>query len=220
MKYLIINADDFGNYTSVNRGIVHGIEQGVITSTSVMVTRDHADDVKDLKKFSKISVGLHFELPKDNTPIIQEFDRQVKIFTDLMGRKPDHIDSHKIRPKDIDGLVDYLENYSIQNKTPIRDWGHANLIDSFFGLKLEGTGVLDLNKITPQALIKALDNNLIEGYNELMTHAGYVDDKVMASTSYNLPRETELSSLLSPEFKEYLTSHSDIVLISWKEVTI
>lgn len=40
MKYLIINADDFGIYDAVNQGITEGIKRGVITSTSVMVLRD------------------------------------------------------------------------------------------------------------------------------------------------------------------------------------
>jgi len=69
MRYLIINADDFGNYSAVNEGIIHGIEKGVITSTSVMVTRKHSGDVRKLKQFPNISIGLHFELPKDGTPV-------------------------------------------------------------------------------------------------------------------------------------------------------
>lgn len=220
MRYLIINADDFGNFTAGDRGIDHGMERGVITSTSVMVTRKHTEDIKNLLPFPNISVGLHFELPKDNTSVATEFNRKVELFEKLVGRKPDHIDSHKIRPKDITDLVSYLGEYSKRNRTPIRDWGHANLIDKFFGLNLEGTGTLDLSRITPIGLLKALEGNLKEGYNELMTHAGYVDDEVRVGSSYNAPREIELQSLLSPEFRDYLAANSDIQLISWKEVKI
>lgn len=194
------------------------MEKGVITSTSVMVTRKHTEDVKNLLGFPNVSIGLHFELPKDNTSVVAEFNRQVELFEKLVGRKPDHIDSHKIRPKDINGLTEYLEEYSQKHRTPIRDWGHANLIDQFFGLNLEGTGPLNLGRVTPMGLIRALEENLKEGYNELMTHAGFVDDEVKAGSSYNAPREMELQSLLSPEFRGYLKSHTDIQLISWKEV--
>lgn len=221
MKYLIINADDFGNYASVNKGIVEGIGRGVITSTSVMVYRKHAQGVDQLKPFPHISIGLHFELPKnESSDIVDEFNRQVDIFTQLVGRKPDHFDSHKIRPKNIKGLTDFLENYSNENHMPIRDWGHVNFIDSFFGLSLEGTGALDINRITSEALITTLNKNLREGYNELMCHAGHVDSEVMNSTSYNTPREIELNSLLSPEFRHYLEDHGDIKLISWKDVRL
>ena len=164
---------------------------------------------------------MHFELSKDkNVDIIGEFKTQVAIFTKLMGQGSDHFDSHKIRPKDITGLKDLLETYSKDHKMPIRDWGHANLIDKFFGLNLEGTGTLDVNKITPQALIKTLDENLIEGYNELMCHAGYVDNELRAISGYNNPREIELNSLLSTDFKQYLAESKNIELISWKKVKL
>ena len=38
MKYLIVNADDFGASDGINRGIVDGHRQGIVTSTSAMVT--------------------------------------------------------------------------------------------------------------------------------------------------------------------------------------
>lgn len=169
MKYLIVNADDFGNYTSVNEGILYGIEKGVITSTSVMITRKHTEDIEKLKQFPAISVGLHFEMPKGGTPVIEEFEKQIALFTNLMGRKPDHFDSHKIRPKDINGLVEFLGKYSKENSMPIRDWGHANLIDKFFGLNLEGTGSLTLDRVTPNGLIKALEILSEMGLLEFLT---------------------------------------------------
>ena len=37
MKYLIVNADDFGASAGINRGILEAHERGVLTSTSLMV---------------------------------------------------------------------------------------------------------------------------------------------------------------------------------------
>jgi len=36
-KYLIVNADDFGQSTGINRGIIEAHERGVVTSASLMV---------------------------------------------------------------------------------------------------------------------------------------------------------------------------------------
>ena len=38
MKWLIVNADDFGASTGVNRGIVEAHTGGILTSASFMVT--------------------------------------------------------------------------------------------------------------------------------------------------------------------------------------
>ena len=36
MKQLIINADDFGLHPLINKGIIKGHSEGIITSTSLM----------------------------------------------------------------------------------------------------------------------------------------------------------------------------------------
>jgi hypothetical protein len=36
-RYLIVNADDFGQSPGVNRGIIQGFDQGIVTSASLMV---------------------------------------------------------------------------------------------------------------------------------------------------------------------------------------
>src|ERR1700733_1674189 len=83
MKKLIINADDFGMSQEVNEGTKKGIEQGIITSVSVMANMPFFEDaVRFLRKHPKVSVGLHFNitegkpliLPKDAINLIREDD--------------------------------------------------------------------------------------------------------------------------------------------------
>ena len=37
MKYLVVNADDFGLSAGINRGILEAHQQGIVTSTTVAV---------------------------------------------------------------------------------------------------------------------------------------------------------------------------------------
>ena len=83
MKKLIINADDFGMSREVNEGTKKGIEQGIITSVSVMANMPFFEDaIRFLKKHPRVSVGLHFNItegkplifPKDAKNLIREDD--------------------------------------------------------------------------------------------------------------------------------------------------
>jgi predicted glycoside hydrolase/deacetylase ChbG (UPF0249 family) len=62
-RFLIINGDDFGFSRGVNQGIIKAHEQGVLTSTSLMVTGDAAAGAVALaKSHPNLGVGLHLVL--------------------------------------------------------------------------------------------------------------------------------------------------------------
>jgi len=62
-KYLIINADDFGISTEVNRAVVKGWQDGVLTSASLMVTGDACGEAVELARQNPgLQVGLHLTL--------------------------------------------------------------------------------------------------------------------------------------------------------------
>lgn len=61
MKQLIITADDYGMSLAVNQAIQEGIENGVITSTNVMMNMPFCDDT-DRIKTKGASIGLHWNL--------------------------------------------------------------------------------------------------------------------------------------------------------------
>jgi len=59
MKYLIINADDFGLSEGVNRGILESHTRGVVTSASLMVTGDAVHEAVALARdHPKLGVGF------------------------------------------------------------------------------------------------------------------------------------------------------------------
>lgn len=63
MKKLIINADDFGLTEGCNKGIIKAINEGIVTSTTVMINMPYAiDGIELLKKMGLRSVGVHLTL--------------------------------------------------------------------------------------------------------------------------------------------------------------
>jgi chitin disaccharide deacetylase len=63
MSYLIINADDFGFSQGVNSAIIKAHAEGILTSTSLMVTGDAAQEAIALAKdHPQLAVGLHLVL--------------------------------------------------------------------------------------------------------------------------------------------------------------
>ena len=63
MSYLIINADDFGFSQGVNAAIIQAHEEGILTSTSLMVSGDAAQEAIALaKNHPHLAVGLHLVL--------------------------------------------------------------------------------------------------------------------------------------------------------------
>jgi chitin disaccharide deacetylase len=62
-RRLIVNADDFGLSTSVNRAVIQAHHDGILTSASLMVNADAFDEaVEFAKQNPKLGVGLHLTL--------------------------------------------------------------------------------------------------------------------------------------------------------------
>lgn len=71
MKYLIVNADDFGLHESINAGIIKGYQEGLITSTSLMCSAEAFDDaVKLAKENSGLGIGIHLTLVGGVKPLL------------------------------------------------------------------------------------------------------------------------------------------------------
>jgi predicted glycoside hydrolase/deacetylase ChbG (UPF0249 family) len=203
-KFLIVNADDFGYSHSINNGIVEAHEKGIVTSTSVMVNAIASDEAKYLTKYPDLSIGLHFEL-KEVVGVEAELKRQIEKFVSIVGKMPDHIDTHKRRTTD-EGIKEVLEAYAKTNNIPVRNF-NAKHIGSF-GINSNDASVAQLKQGIDEAT---------EEYNELMTHCGYSDDYLREHSSYSDPREQELASILDPSIKEYITD-KDLQLISWRQI--
>src|SRR5215510_12014768 len=112
-RYLIVNADDFGQSHCVNSGIIAAYERGIVTSTSLMVRWPAAVEAAAYsRQHPNLSLGLHVDLGEwayrgdhwellyevvpfnDTTTVAEEVSRQLTTFRRLVGKDPTHIDSH------------------------------------------------------------------------------------------------------------------------------
>ncbi len=203
-NYLIVNADDFGYSYSINKGIVEAHTNGIVTSTSVMVDAVAADEAKDLTKFPDLSIGLHFEL-KEIVNVAAELERQIEKFVAIVGRQPDHLDTHKRHTTD-EGIKNALEDYAKSHNMPVRKF-NAKHIGSF-GINSDDSSVAQLKRSIDEAT---------DEYNELMTHCGYSDDYLREHSSYSDLREDELKSICNPEIKQYI-QEKGLILINWSNL--
>ncbi len=217
MKYLIVNADDFGYSFSVNKGIIEAHVKGIVTSTTVMIDAIAAEEANDLSKYPDLSVGLHF-FPKSLDDVEVELARQVELFEKIVGHKPDSIDTHKRMPTDDKEIEAAIKKYCKVNPTPVRGFGHAKFIRSFFGYNVDGSGKLSEDHVSLDSLKNAIDQATDE-FNEIMCHVGYSDDYLRSNSSYNDTREIELKSICDPEIKGYITSKG-LTLCNWKQVEL
>ncbi len=66
MKRLIVNADDLGLTSGVNRGILQAFEGGIVTSASLLVTGSAVKEAVELARQNpELDVGLHLALVEE-----------------------------------------------------------------------------------------------------------------------------------------------------------
>jgi len=76
MKYLIVNADDFGASMGINRGILEAHQRGIVTSASLMVNMPAAKEAALLSRdVPDLSVGLHVNFTNEGEdPVVDLTD--------------------------------------------------------------------------------------------------------------------------------------------------
>jgi predicted glycoside hydrolase/deacetylase ChbG (UPF0249 family) len=235
MRRLIVNADDFGLTSGVSEGILEAHRHGIVTSTTMLVNRPIARAVLDRLADSDLGVGLHVNLtlgrpltrassltgadgqfvrepvvvaararPAD---VVREIAAQIEAFERLLGRPPDHLDSHHhvgmsepIRTALLEAgraLAVPVRSPDATARAAARSAG-VRTPDRFFG----GAGP-DAYWTIGRALRHLRE--LPPGTAEFMTHPGHFD-AALAYSRYGRQRETELIGLGSPTVRAAATS--------------
>jgi chitin disaccharide deacetylase len=217
VRYLIVNADDFGMTDGINRGIIEAHRRGIVTSASLMVKQPMALQAANLAGDErKLGLGLHIDLTEwelvdgewrqiyarvdvdDPKQVAAEIANQLEGFRALVGRMPDHIDSHQ--HVHLEGVVRHeAERVAQRLGVPLRRVDpRVAFCGDFYGQQRKAepypAGVTVPNLLH---LIAGMD----EGWTELMCHPGYARD---LSSTYAKEREIELEVLCEPELRTTL----------------
>ena len=216
-RYLIVNADDFGQSAGVNRGIIEAHEGGIVSSASLMVRWPAARQAAIYASHhASLSLGLHFDcgewryrneswskvyevVPEDDWKAVkQEAWRQLAEFRRLTGANPTHVDSHQHihRRSALESI--FLDMAGDLN-VPLRSYApNIRYYGSFYGQDKTGTSLPELIRV--DALIRTLEQ-LPPGFTELGCHPGYAHG---LDSMYRRERAIEVDTLCDPEVRRAL----------------
>ena len=224
LRYLIVNADDFGLTPGVSRGILDTHEHGIVTSTTAIVTRPIPGDLVARARHSGIGLGLHVNLTlgapltgarsltagdgsfvRDPqraaaqaaaADVEREVQAQVERFHRIFGRTPTHLDTHHHV-----GLHAPVREVVLQQAgklaIPVRSQNaSARAAARGAGLRTPTHFFGDAGAPAYWTLERTRGHlrRLPPGVSEFMTHPGYFDDDLVYSR-YGRQRETEMIGL-------------------------
>ena len=231
-RFLIVNADDFGQSAGINRGIITAHEQGIVTSASLMVRWPFAKPAADYARAHRnVSIGLHVDLGEwfydhgewramyevvdnnDERAVAAEVGRQLESFRALMGQDPTHIDSHQHVHLQ-EPVTSLLAAAAKQFGVPLRICSsEISYCGGFYGQTAEGE---HLPNVITVARLNRILAELGSGVSELGCHPGFADD---LDTMYKRERAEEVVVLCDPQVPGTI-GELGIELISFSELPV
>jgi chitin disaccharide deacetylase len=229
-RVLIVNADDFGLSSGVNRGIARAHDEGIVTSASAMVRRDAIEEAAELAQgWPRLSIGLHVDLSEwvyrdgewaplyevvvaeDREAVEAEVAAQLSRFVALFGGQPTHLDSHQHRHLEEpvrSVVVEAGERLGI----PVRSCTPGiEYRGDFYGQTAEGEPYPEA--ITVDSLVRLI-SSLPAGVTELGCHPAAEPEE---ESTYSSERPLELEVLCDPRVRGAV-HETDIELRSFADV--
>lgn len=214
-RVLIVNADDFGLSHGVNAGVIKAHERGIVTSASMMVRWAAAAEAAAYARASRrLSLGLHVDLgestvrdgewvplyevvPVDDAgAVTAEVHRQLRLFRDLVGCDPTHLDSHQHAHRSEAAAAAVFGELAQELGVPVRDdSSHVRYYGGFYGQS--GPGQPLPEAISVERLIEVV-RELPSGATELGCHPGEGRD---IDSLYRDEREIEVGVLCDPRVR-------------------
>ncbi len=230
-RWIIVNADDFGQSYAINRGVIAVFEHGILTSASLMVrwpASRHAADYA--RQHPSLSLGLHvdfgewayrneiwlpvYEVLRTEHPdeYRRELAHQLNAFRDLTGQDPTHLDSHQHVHSE-EPLRSVLIETAAGLQVPLRNFDPRIRYDgSFYGQSSRGYPVP--RAIEVDSLVRLIQT-LPDGVTELGCHPGDVDAHF--DSMYRTERAQEVRTLCDPRVRETIRS-AGVGLCSFEEL--
>lgn len=227
-RYVIVNADDFGQSEGVNRGVIHAHEHGIVTSASLLVRHDAAPAAAAYaREHPELSIGLHFDFGEwaarngrwvqlysvpasTEKEVAREVAGQLETFRSLVGVDPTHLDSHQHAHHD-EPLRSILQKLAAELGVPLRGLDERlHYRGDFYGQHdgrpwPEGIGI--------DALMSLL-GDLRTPVTEIGCHPGFADD---LDSMYKDERAIEVAALCDSRVRE-LFDDGTLTLCSFREL--
>lgn len=218
-RYLIVNADDFGQSAGINEGVIEAHERGIVTSASLMVRWPAAAAAAAYAHARRdFSLGLHVDLGEwayrnamwvpvyhvvetdDPAAVAAEVARQLDTFRRLTGADPTHFDSHQHVHRR-EPVRAALQTVADRLGVPLRGCiERVRYCGSFYGQS--GRGEPYPQGIALERLLETL-TNLPAGCTELGCHPGLIDD---VDSMYRAERAVEVQMLCDPRVRAALAA--------------
>jgi predicted glycoside hydrolase/deacetylase ChbG (UPF0249 family) len=215
-RVLIVNADDFGQSAAITRGILRAHEQGIVTSTSLMVRCSAAAYAAE--RAGELDLGLHIDLGEwsyrdgnwialyerveldEELAIESEIGDQLAEFRRLTGKSPSHLDSHQ-HVHLHEPILSVATRFADDLGVPLRGYSPSiRYCGEFYGQS--GKGDPCPHAITVDAIVK-LVRDLPVGITELGCHPGEQGDGMGVST-YGAERALEAETLCHPRVRDVI----------------
>jgi predicted glycoside hydrolase/deacetylase ChbG (UPF0249 family) len=215
--HLIVNADDFGLSDGINAGIVEAHGRGIVTSASLMVRQSGAAAAGAwARAHPALGLGLHIDLweaafrdgewvtlyrwaDEDAAAIEREVQAQLEGFRCLVGRDPDHLDTHQhVHSREpVAGIVAALGR---SLGVPVRGDGTIHYDGGFYAQDDIGTPYPDC--VSVERLLMMIDALPADSTTEFSCHPGrVVSDEPLGGTAYRRERVLELATLCDPRVR-------------------
>jgi predicted glycoside hydrolase/deacetylase ChbG (UPF0249 family) len=201
-KFCIVNGDDFGASSGINRGVIEAHTNGILTSTSLMINMPGAEEAVALAaEYPELSVGLHVNFTNEGDPVIDlndvaaaraELHRQYQSFVERMRQPPTHIDSHHNIHR-MPALTALFVELAQRHHLLLRENSPVRYFSSFYG---QWDGESHPEHISPAQLAHLLETEIGPGFTELACHPGYMTSDFCSE--YSIEREVELQSICDP----------------------
>ena len=224
--HVIFNADDFGLTPGINLGIGQACQYGVVRSTTMMVgmaAEQHALQVASNQPSLAVGLHLRFTTGTPLTPatsvvgndgcflaketfwqtqifkkqeIADEVIAQVERFL-ATGLPLSHVDSHHhahMHPKLLPVIEEVVAGYQVPLRGCLKNKKDYVFSQNFYGESLSVDKLL--------AIIRHYRGQC--EVLEVMCHPAYIDQPLLESSGYALPRAMELEILTDARLRESL----------------
>lgn len=242
---LIVNADDFGLTDGATKGILGAMNNGIVTSTTMMVNTPGTQYASEIARENPdLAVGLHINISLgcpltdavsltengvflkpsvignddryNEEELYREMRAQYLRFVELTGRKPTHLDSHLYAHQKFPKVGVAIRKLAEEEHLPVRDLA----TNQFPRIHFEGNFKVKPGETQTDLKTKCLQ--LIDGLlsypvAELMVHPALPDEWLLNNSSYSTQRVSEYAVLTDPEIYQYI-SKAAVTLATFRDL--